>query len=184
MLLFCDLLLLKFWTAYCNSVSAIFCIYIALFSLQGLKSCVSQSLLPVICVCFQPCTSWTLWLPVQFSFFYCCGYYWFHYSLLVILIPSPPSGSMYTHDNLGMIAWVLLNPAWQGQLSIPNINKPWKTAGHMNNRSHNIVTCIARQQTDKHLKTEYTHATTKLWMVFLVARQQSARRAASDVTIT
>jgi hypothetical protein len=36
------------------------------------------------------------------------------------------------------------------------------------------VTCIARQQTDKHLETEYTHATIELRMLLLVARQQSA----------
>jgi hypothetical protein len=47
-----------------------------------------------------------------------------------------------------------------------------------------IVTCLARQQTDKHLATEYTHATIELRMLLLVARQQSARQAASDVTIT
>jgi hypothetical protein len=35
-----------------------------------------------------------------------------------------------------------------------------------------IVKCIARQRTDKHLATEYTHATIELRMLFLVARQQ------------
>jgi hypothetical protein len=45
------------------------------------------------------------------------------------------------------------------------------------------VTCIARQQTDKHLATEYTDETIELRMLFLVARQQSARQAASEVTI-
>jgi hypothetical protein len=47
-----------------------------------------------------------------------------------------------------------------------------------------IVTCIARQRTDKHLATEYTHATIELRMLLLVARQQSARQSASEVTIT
>jgi hypothetical protein len=47
-----------------------------------------------------------------------------------------------------------------------------------------IVTCIARQRTDKHLATEYTQATIELRMLLLVARQQSARQAASEVTIT
>jgi hypothetical protein len=49
---------------------------------------------------------------------------------------------------------------------------------------HYIVTCIARQQTDKHLMTEYTHATTELQMLLLVAKQQSERQAASKATIT
>jgi hypothetical protein len=44
--------------------------------------------------------------------------------------------------------------------------------------------CTAKQQTNKHLATECTHATRELQMLFLVARQQSARQAASDVTIT
>jgi hypothetical protein len=46
------------------------------------------------------------------------------------------------------------------------------------------VTCIARQRTGKHLATEYTHATIELQMLLLVARQQSARQSASEVTIT
>jgi hypothetical protein len=33
-----------------------------------------------------------------------------------------------------------------------------------------IVTCIARQRTDKHLATEYMHATIELRMLLLVAR--------------
>jgi hypothetical protein len=37
-----------------------------------------------------------------------------------------------------------------------------------------IVTCIARQQTDKNLATEYTYATIELRMLFLVARQREA----------
>jgi hypothetical protein len=47
-----------------------------------------------------------------------------------------------------------------------------------------IVTCIARQRTDKNLATEYMHATIELRMLLLVARQQSARQAANEVTIT
>jgi hypothetical protein len=39
---------------------------------------------------------------------------------------------------------------------------------------YDIVTCIARQRTGKHLATEYTHATRELRMLLLVARQQSA----------
>jgi hypothetical protein len=46
------------------------------------------------------------------------------------------------------------------------------------------VTCIARQQTDKHLMAEYTHTTIELRMLFLVARQQSARQAASNINVT
>jgi hypothetical protein len=38
----------------------------------------------------------------------------------------------------------------------------------------NIVTCIARQRAGKHLATEYAHATIKLRMLLLIARQQSA----------
>jgi hypothetical protein len=41
-----------------------------------------------------------------------------YYSLLVILILSPCLGSMYTHDNLGMLACALLNSAWQGRLGL------------------------------------------------------------------
>jgi hypothetical protein len=40
-----------------------------------------------------------------------------------------------------------------------------------------IVTCIARQQTDKHLATEYTHATIELRMLILVARQRPVNNA-------
>jgi hypothetical protein len=40
--------------------------------------------------------------------------------------------------------------------------------------NRNIVMCIARQRTDKHLATEYTHAKIELRMLLLVARQQSA----------
>jgi uncharacterized membrane protein YozB (DUF420 family) len=47
-----------------------------------------------------------------------------------------------------------------------------------------IVTCISKQRTDKHLATKYTHATIELRMLLLVARQQSARQLASEVTIT
>jgi hypothetical protein len=49
--------------------------------------------------------------------------------------------------------------------------------------SENIVTCIARQRTGKHLASEYTNATIELRMLLLVARQQSARQSASEVTI-
>jgi hypothetical protein len=38
---------------------------------------------------------------------------------------------------------------------------------------HNIVTCMARQRTGKHLATEYTHATIELRILLLVARQES-----------
>jgi hypothetical protein len=34
-----------------------------------------------------------------------------------------------------------------------------------------IVMCIVRQRTDKHLATEYTHATIELRMLLLVVRQ-------------
>jgi hypothetical protein len=37
----------------------------------------------------------------------------------------------------------------------------------------NIVTCIARQRTGKHLATEYTQTTIELQMLLIVARQQS-----------
>jgi hypothetical protein len=37
---------------------------------------------------------------------------------------------------------------------------------------YNTVICIARQRTSKHLATEYTHATTELRMLLLVARHQ------------
>jgi hypothetical protein len=49
--------------------------------------------------------------------------------------------------------------------------------------SNCIVTCIARQRTGKHLATEYTHATIELRMLLLVARQQSERQSASEITI-
>jgi hypothetical protein len=45
---------------------------------------------------------------------------------------------------------------------------------------NNTVTCIARQRTVKHLATEYTHATTELRMLFLVARQQLVSSQFSD----
>jgi hypothetical protein len=40
------------------------------------------------------------------------------------------------------------------------------------------------QRTGKRLATEYTHTTIELRMLLLVARQQSARQSASEVTIT
>jgi hypothetical protein len=46
------------------------------------------------------------------------------------------------------------------------------------------VTCIARQRNGKHLATEYTDAKIELRMLLLVARQQSARQSASEVTVT
>jgi hypothetical protein len=48
----------------------------------------------------------------------------------------------------------------------------------------NIVTCIARQRTGKHLAAKYTHATIELRMLLLVARQQSARQYAGNMAIT
>jgi hypothetical protein len=42
----------------------------------------------------------------------------------------------------------------------------------------NSVTCTAKQQTDKYLETEYTHATIELRMLLRVARQPSARQQA------
>jgi hypothetical protein len=43
-------------------------------------------------------------------------------------------------------------------------------------RANNIVRCIAKQRTGKHLATEYTHATIELRMLLLVARQKSERQ--------
>jgi hypothetical protein len=40
----------------------------------------------------------------------------------------------------------------------------------------NIVTCIARQRTGKHLATDYMHAKIELRMLLLVARHQSERQ--------
>jgi hypothetical protein len=39
-----------------------------------------------------------------------------------------------------------------------------------------IITCIARQRTDKYLATEYTQTTIEFRMLLLVAGQQSARQ--------
>jgi hypothetical protein len=41
---------------------------------------------------------------------------------------------------------------------------------------YDIVTCIAREWTCKHLATEYMHTTIELLMLLLGARQQSAHQ--------
>jgi hypothetical protein len=54
-----------------------------------------------VSVCFDPVH------PGHFFSFFCRhNYSWFYYFLLVIKIPIPPSGSTYTHNNLGMITRV------------------------------------------------------------------------------
>jgi hypothetical protein len=52
----------------------------------------------------------------------------------------------------------------------------WRLIYYILKNIMNILTCITRQRTGKHLATEYTHATIELRMLLLVARQQSARQ--------
>jgi hypothetical protein len=88
----------------CNSVLALFCIYITLsgFFLYTISEFSLHSLLPVICKClFWPHTSQTSWVLVPFSpHLCCCNNYWFYYSPVVISIPSLPFWSM--------LVWALL----------------------------------------------------------------------------
>jgi hypothetical protein len=88
------------------------------FSIHCLMSSLAQSLLPIIhkCACFQTCISRMFWFSVPLSFFNCSSYYWLYYLPLVITIPSPPSASLYIHNNLVMTVWTILNSTWQGRL--------------------------------------------------------------------